>query len=196
MLHTQSVFSLRLDDDRELRLLEDADARELDQVICSNQTFLSRWMPWAPEQTLERTRTFIRDSRRQLGENQGFQAAIVERGQIVGVIGFHRLDWVNRATSIGYWIAEDRQGRGTMTAAARALIDHAFRVWGMHRVEVRAGVENHRSQAVARRLGFVQEGVLRHAERIGDRYVDHVVYAMLSDDWDCDHQLKPGGLIE
>lgn len=195
MLHTQGVFSLRLDDDRELRLLEDADAEELDQLISANQEFLSCWMPWAPEQTLERTRTFIRDSRRQLGENQGFQAAIVDRGQIVGMIGFHRLDWVNRATSIGYWIAEDRQGRGTMTAAARALIDHAFRVWGMHRVEIRAGVENPRSQAVARRLGFVQEGVLRHAERLGDRYVDHAVYAMLSDDWDSNRQGERG-LIE
>ncbi len=158
-------------------------------MICSNQEFLSRWMPWAPGQTLERTRTFIAASRRQLGENQGFQAAIVDRGQIVGVIGFHRLDWVNRSTSIGYWIAQDSQGRGTMTAAARTLIDHAFRVWGMHRVEIRAGVENHPSRAVARRLGFVQEGVLRDAERVGDRYVDHAVYAMLSDGWaPIDHQ--------
>ncbi len=75
-----------------------------------------------------------------------------------------------------------------MTAAARALIEHAFSVWGLHRVEIRAGAENHRSQAVARRLGFAQEGVLRHAERVGDRYVDHAVYAMLSDDWVCGHQ--------
>ena len=42
---------------------------------------------------------------RQLADDNGFQLTIVDGGALVGVIGFHRVDWANRATSIGYWIA-------------------------------------------------------------------------------------------
>jgi ribosomal-protein-serine acetyltransferase len=172
-----------LDEDRYLRLTEEADAEEMYAVVDANREFLARWMPWAAAQTLETTREYIRISRRQFAENQGLQLVIVEHDQIVGGLGFHKIDWVNRWTSIGYWIAEASQGRGTVTRAVRALTNHALTVWRLNRVEIQAGVENERSRAIPERLGFRQEGVLRQAERVGDRYVDHAVYAMLAEDW-------------
>jgi ribosomal-protein-serine acetyltransferase len=75
------------------------------------------------------------------------------------------------------------QGRGTMTAAVRALVDHAFGEWGLHRVVIEAAVDNAPSRAVPERLGFREEGVRRAAERHGERYLDLVVYAMLAVDW-------------
>jgi ribosomal-protein-serine acetyltransferase len=177
------VLSFRIDERRLLRLLEEADAEELYGVVVENREFLARWMPWAAAQTLEDTREFIRTSRRQLGDNQGFQVAMVIDGRIAGVLGFHRLNWPNRSTSIGYWIAEHAQGHGTVTEAARALTDYAFETWKLNRVEIRAGVENVRSRAIPERLGFVEEGVMRQAELVGDHFVDHVVYAMLAEDW-------------
>ncbi len=177
------MLSFQIDDRRCLRLLEEADAQELYALVSANREFLARWMPWAAGQTLEGTLEFIRSSRKQLADNQGFQTAIVYDGQLIGVLGFHRLDWENRSTSIGYWIAEPSQGHGTITEAVRALVDHAFRTWKLNRIEVRAGVDNVRSRAVPGRLGFQEEGVLRQAERVGDRFVDHVVYAMLAQDW-------------
>lgn len=121
--------------------------------------------------------------RRQIADNQGLQTAIVQDGRIVGSIGYHRIEWEHRATSIGYWIAEFAQGQGTVTRAARALVEHAFSVWKLNRVEIQVGVGNDRSRAVALRLGFTQEGVLRAAERVGDRFVDHAVFSMLAGDW-------------
>lgn len=180
---TEAVLSFRIDDRRSLRLYEEADAEELYEVTAANREYLARWMPWARDQSLEGTREFIRTSRRQLAENQGFQLAITVDGRIVGGLGFHRLDWENRSTSIGYWIAEGAQGQGTVTEAVRALVNHAFTTWKMNRVEIRAGVENLRSRAIPTRLGFVEEGVMRQAERVGDRVIDHVVYAMLAQDW-------------
>ena len=43
--------------------------------------------------------------------------------------------------------------------------------------------ENARSRAIPERLGFTQEGTLRQVERVGDRDLDNVVYAMLAEDW-------------
>jgi ribosomal-protein-serine acetyltransferase len=181
--HTGRVLTFQIDERRCLRLLEEADADELYTVVDANREFLAGWMPCAADQTLEGTVEFIRTSRKQLADNQGFQVAIIEDGGIVGVLGFHRLDWENRSTSLGYWIAESSQGHGTVTRAVHALADHAVRTWKLNRVEIRAGVDNARSRAIPTRLGFREEGVLRQAERVGDRFVDHVVYAMLAADW-------------
>ncbi len=175
--------SFQLDERRRLRLWEEADAEELYAIVDQNREYLARWLPWPPLQTLEGTLEFIRMSHRQFLANQGFQAAVVADERIVGGIGFHRIDWENRSTTIGYWLAESAQGQGTMTQAVQALVEHAFRTWRLNRVEIRAGVGNERSRAIPGRLGFSQEGVLRHAERIGDRYVDLVVYSMLAGDW-------------
>src|ERR1700761_5600844 len=132
------MLTLALDERRFLRLLEEADTEELYTVIDANRAHLARWMPWAQGQTLDRTRTFIRDSLRQLADNQGFQVGMIDDGAIVGVLGYHRLDWENRATSLGYWIAEGAQGRGTVTLAVAALVDHAFGHWKLNRLEIRA----------------------------------------------------------
>jgi ribosomal-protein-serine acetyltransferase len=163
-----------------LRLFRESDAEELHRLIATNQTHLADWLPWAQRPAdVEERRQFIRAGLRQHRTNDGFQAAIVERGAIVGVIGFHHVDWQNRATSIGYWLAAGSQGRGTMTEAVHALLVHAFDIWELERVEIRVAVGNERSAAIPRRLGFSREGVLRHGERHADGYKDIVVYSLL-----------------
>lgn len=177
------MFTLALDDGVYLRLPEEIDASELYDVIAANRQPLALWMPWAAETTLAATLTFIRTSRQQLADNRGFQAVIIDGDAIAGVIGFGRLDWENRSASLGYWLREASQGRGMVTNATRALVAYAFEVWRLNRLEIRAGTGNHRSQRVAERLGFVKEGVIREAERVGDRYVDHVLYSVLAREW-------------
>jgi ribosomal-protein-serine acetyltransferase len=167
-----------------LRLFEESDAEEMYALVDANRAHLEPWMPWVPlvhgpEDQLE----FIRATRRQVGANDGFQAGIVTAGgALAGTVGFHGVSWMNRATSIGYWLGADHQGRGTMTQAVRALADHAFEVWGLHRIEISAAVDNTRSRAIPERLGFREEGVRREAERHGERYLDLVVYGLLATD--------------
>jgi ribosomal-protein-serine acetyltransferase len=166
-----------------LRLLEEDDAEELYALIDGDRERLAQWLPWAHTQTLEATRAFIRATRRQVAEDDGMQTALQVGGRIAGVVGVHGVSWQHRSTSIGYWLAEAYTGRGLMTAAVRAYTRHAFGAWRLHRVELRAAVGNVRSQAVAERAGFVREGVLRGAERVGDRYHDLVVFGALAPEW-------------
>ena len=168
---------------RDLRRLEESDADELYRLIDANRAYLAPWLPWAEAQTHEGTVEFIRMIRRQEASNDGFQAALTFDDRIVGMIGFHGVNWPHGSTTIGYWLDERHQGRGLMTRAVRQLMDHAFRVWDLHRVEIQAAVDNHRSRAIPERLGFRDEGVRREAERIGDGYKDLVVYAMLAPEW-------------
>jgi ribosomal-protein-serine acetyltransferase len=174
---------LAVTDDCQLRLLEEADSEELYRVIEANRPYLARWMPWAAAQTPETTVEFIRATRRQAAADDGFQAALVCDGAIIGIAGFHSVNWQHGSTTIGYWLDEQHQGRGLMTRAVRALVDLAFVEWGLHRVEIRAAIDNSGSRAIPERLGFREEGVQREAERIGERYNDLAVYGLLAPEW-------------
>ncbi len=165
-----------------VRPLEAGDAEELHALVRATPD-LEEWMPWAAEQDLAATERFIDEAERQhLGEN-GFQAAIEPEGEIIGVVGFHAIDWVNRNTSLGYWLTASARGRGIMTTVVSALLDHAFYEWELHRVEIHCAPDNLRSRAIPERLGFREEAHLRETELVGGRYLDSVVYGLLEEDW-------------
>lgn len=98
-------------------------------------------------------------------------------------MGHVNVDRADRKTELGYWIAEDYQGRGIVTRAVRALIDHAFAVLNLNRVEIQAAQTNVRSRAIAEKLGFRLEGTLRQSEWADSRYLDHAVYGLLRAEW-------------
>jgi ribosomal-protein-serine acetyltransferase len=180
----EPVLARSLGDGVELRLLEERDAAALFALIDANRARLREWLPWVDnEQSPETTRRFLRSAQRQLDDNRGGQYAIVEHGQLAGVVGQHPIDWANRAVNVGYWLGAAYEGRGLMTRACRALVTYAFREQRLHRVEIRAAPANRRSRAIPERLGFRQEGVLRDAEWLYDHHVDLVVYGMLADEW-------------
>jgi ribosomal-protein-serine acetyltransferase len=63
------------------------------------------------------------------------------------------------------------------------MIRHAFEEHKLHKVVISCAIDNPRSRAVAERLGFIQEGILRQADRLHDRYVDTVFYGLLEEEW-------------
>lgn len=173
-----------LSEDLSLVLLEPRHAEALFRVVDANRGYLRQWLPWldinrSPEDTL----SFIQRAQKQFAENNGFQTALQFRGEVAGMIGYMRIDWQHRSAGLGYWLAEALQGRGLMTTASRAYLQHAFHDLELNRVEIRAAVENTRSRAVPERLGFKLEGVIRQAEWLYDHFVDHAVYGMLRSEW-------------
>jgi ribosomal-protein-serine acetyltransferase len=167
----------------ELRLWEAGDAAELTAAIAGDREHLSRWLPWAESHGFADSIDFLERARLQVAANDGFDAALVFDGRIAGGVGFHRVDWINGATSIGYWLNSRAEGRGLMTAAVTALLDHAFGVWDLHRVIIEVVVDNERSAAIPERLGFRQEALLREAKFIGGSHEDTRLYAMLAPEW-------------
>jgi len=165
-----------------LRPLGVDDADELHALVEANRAHLEPWMPWAGQERAG-TVEFLDAAVVQAATGDGASYAVLDHQRIVGTAGFHRVDWRNASTSIGYWLARDAQGRGLITRAVTTLIEHAFGAWDLHRVEIRAAPDNVRSRAVPERLGFVQEGILRGSERHADRFGDLVVYGMLAPDW-------------
>lgn len=178
------MFQKRWDDGIEMRTFEAGDAEALFACVDANRARLREWLPWLDyNRAVEDSRTFIGICAAQENDGKGFTAALRIGERIVGVAGFHPLDRKNRAAALGYWIGKEAEGKGLVTRAARELVRHAFEVYGSNRVEIRCATGNLRSQAVARRLGFTEEGTLRECEWLYDRFVDHRVFSMLRSEW-------------
>lgn len=178
------MFTLQLQDDYVLKMLEKCYADDLFEVTDRNREYLRQWLPWVDAtQSVKQSIEFIYAMRQAYADYKGFTLGIFHQGHIVGCVGLNQIDWRNKRTDIGYWLAKDHMGHGVMTAACKVLIDYAFVELKLNRVEIRAATENSKSRAIPERLEFVEEGVIRQAEWLYDHYVDHVVYSMLKEEW-------------
>ena len=176
--------NLEVDANIFLSLVELKDADEIFALVNSSRSYLREWLPWVDlNKTSEDTREFIKSAQQQYSDRNGFHCCIKYKTKIAGIVGFHRIDWTNQTTELAYWLGEGYQGLGLMTKCCRVLTNYAFAFdnLNLNRVEIRAN--NLKSAAIPERLGFSQEGILREAEWVNNRFVDNIVYSMLQKDW-------------
>jgi ribosomal-protein-serine acetyltransferase len=156
---------------------------EMHFLIEDNREYLARWLPWARSQNLAASREFLAKCEAEWASGQAYAFGMRLDGKLVGTLGCHEIDRVNRHASVGYWLAERYQGRGIVTRCVRAVTDCLFREFELNRVEIRAIPENKRSRAVAERCGYTFEGVLREVAVFYDGFTDLAVYSMLRREW-------------
>ncbi len=84
-------------------------------------------------------------------------------GTLLGTCGVFRWNRGWRTCLTGYELARQAQGRGYMTEALRAIYAWAFATMGVERIEAQVHPRNTPSLALLKRLGFVEEGLLREA---------------------------------
>jgi ribosomal-protein-serine acetyltransferase len=178
------VFQAEIDESTNLVPLELRHADEIFQAVDEHRDDLREWLPWVDgTRTADDVREFLRNAIEERESGDGVIAGFWQAGQFAGVFGLHAIDYKNACTSIGYWLAPPFRGRGYMTKACRLVLDHAFNELKLNRVVIQCAVENLKSRAVPARLGFMQEGILRQAEKLPRGYVDIVVYGMLAEEW-------------
>jgi len=122
---------------------------------------IQRWIFALPSPyTRDDAREFVREAAPGArASGRALIVAIEADGVLVGSSGVHLGDG-KLGPEIGYWVAAGARGRGYAAEAAHALAEWAL-ARGAPRVHLVADVRNTASQAVARRAGFTQEGVLR-----------------------------------
>lgn len=179
---------LRYDINEQLQLrmftVDDADA--LFKLTMASKPYLREWLGWLDyTETVEDSRQNIEGRIKGLMETGGYPKsfAIVYQGELAGTIGFNDIDRGIKCGTVGYWLGQEFQGKGIMSQALETVIDYGFRDLKLDKIEIRVATENMKSRALPERFGFLEEGVLRNAEWLYDRYVDHVVYGLLRDEW-------------
>lgn len=167
-----------------LRAPVPSDAPELNALIRSSLPELKPWMIWAQTPPpLAETRAFIRARLADFRARTHFMMLLVSRrsGHIVGSMAILRIDWAVPKMEIGYWCATRSTGHGYITEAAGALTHLAFETLGAARVEIVCDARNTGSRAVAERLGYRLDGILKNERRSPDgQLTDSCLYAVTS----------------
>jgi ribosomal-protein-alanine N-acetyltransferase len=102
---------------------------------------------------------------------------------VVGLLQVRQLDPSFEAAEWECTLTPSIRGSGVFIEAARLAGSLAFGDVGAHRLEARVALHNGRANGALRKLGAVQEGVLRRAARWRNHYVDQVLWSILKEDW-------------
>ncbi|MDF1522224.1 MAG: GNAT family protein [Trueperaceae bacterium] len=179
------AFALRLGDGLALRLRERHHVDALAELLATEHEHLAPSFGWAQRPGRAEAERQVAQGLERFGQGRGWHADLCEHGRVVGAMWLHDLQRRGGSTEVGYWLRRDAQGRGLVTRAMRALHRHFFEGRGLGRVCLAIEPGHARSEAVARRLGYAPEAVLRGAHmNVSGRPVDLAFYGLLREDWD------------
>ncbi|MGE5228918.1 MAG: GNAT family N-acetyltransferase [Deltaproteobacteria bacterium] len=144
-----------------VRPFEPEDAPAV-QAACDDSD-IAHWIFRLPTPyALSDAEGFIDDARRRLVADESARLAIEDAasGELLGSVGLsHFAD--RQAAELGYWVKKEVRRRGVALGAARLVVAWAFGELGVERLELLTYPGNEASQALAARLGFTRECLLR-----------------------------------
>jgi RimJ/RimL family protein N-acetyltransferase len=132
----------------------------------------------AVQQLIERA---IRD--RSTGVALTYVITLAAARTVVGLLQVRQLDPGFEAAEWECTVAPSVRGSGIFVEAARLVGSFVFGSLNTHRIEARVLLQNGRGNGALRKLGAVQEGILRRSVRRGGEYLDQVLWSMLKEDW-------------
>ncbi|MGJ1447780.1 GNAT family N-acetyltransferase [Sphingobacterium spiritivorum] len=177
-------MEIRIDEHIKLQQTSPEHAGGLLEAVDQNRDHLSRFLPWVGNmQKVTDFDQYIQYCIDLYDQQQEISFVILSDQTIVGRIGLHHINQQNKSAAIGYWLNRDMEGKGIISRSCRKIIDLAFNEFGLNRIEIKAAVENTKSQAIPQRLGFQREGILRQSELVNGIFLDLVIFSMLKDEW-------------
>jgi ribosomal-protein-alanine N-acetyltransferase len=165
-----------------LRELRAEDAPSLLAMLTTEE--VSRFIS-PPPTTVEGFQRFIAWTHRERGAGNYACFAIVPQGMetAIGIYQVRALDPAFGTAEWGFAMGSQYWGSGIFAEGARMILDFAFDVIGAQRLEARAAVANGRGNGALRKIGAVQEGLLRRSFLRNGQHHDQVLWGILADDW-------------
>jgi ribosomal-protein-alanine N-acetyltransferase len=165
-----------------LRELVSTDALSLLSMLSTEEVAKFISPPPTTPQGFER---FIAWGERERKAGNQFTFGMVPEGcdHAVGLVQVRAIAPRFSVAEWGFAVGSPFWGTGLFLAGARMTLDFAFQHTAVNRLEARAVVQNGRGNAALRKLGAVQEGVLRGSLLKNGTYLDQIMWSILSQDW-------------
>ena len=164
---------------RELRI---SDAASLLAMLSTEE--VARFIS-PPPTTVEGLERFIAWTQRERAAGNYACFAVVPHGMdsAIGIFQVRQLEPGFGTAEWGFAIGSAFWGTGVFMDGARLVIDFAFEVIGTHRLEARAAILNGRGNGALRKVGAMQEGILRKSFLRHGEYLDQALWTILDEDW-------------
>ena len=164
---------------RELRL---SDAPSLLAMLSTEE--VARFIS-PPPTTVEGFERFIAWTHRERAAGNYACFAVVPHGMdtAIGIFQVRQLEPGFATAEWGFAIGSAFWGTGVFMDGARMVIDFAFDTIHTHRLEARAAILNGRGNGALRKIGAVQEGILRKSFLRHGEYFDQALWTILDEDW-------------
>jgi RimJ/RimL family protein N-acetyltransferase len=165
-----------------LRELRASDAPSLFALLTAAE--VSRFIS-PPPSTVEGFERFISWTLRQraAGAYACFAVTLKGHDTAIGIFQIRETEPAFRTAEWGFAIGSTFWGSGIFQEGADLVLDFAFNTIGVHRLEARAAVQNGRGNGALRKMGAVQEGLLRGSFLKNGEYLDQALWTILEDDW-------------
>lgn len=142
------------------------DGPELNAAILESWEEIKDWLPFVKQgkPTLENSEENVRRAFAKWVLREDLRVSMwdIETGKFAGSTGLHRINWELPAFEIGYWVRTSFAGKGLISEAVNALTRFAFQELKAKRVELRCDPNNAKSIAVAEKMGYRREGLLKN----------------------------------
>jgi RimJ/RimL family protein N-acetyltransferase len=174
-----------------LRELRTSDAASLFALLTTEE--VSRFIS-PPPTSVEGFERFIgwAARQRQAGSYACFAVTVEGADTAIGIFQLRELEPGFGTAEWGFAIGSPYWGTGVFQEGAQLMISFAFETVGVHRLEARAAVRNGRGNGALRKIGAVQEGVLRKSFLKNGEYLDQVLWTILDEDWSANVDWKSG----
>jgi RimJ/RimL family protein N-acetyltransferase len=177
-----------------LRELRAADAASLLAMLTTDE--VARFIS-PPPTTIEGFKAFIAWTVREREMGNYICYGVVPEGMTtaVGLFQLRSLEPGFGSCEWGFALGTEFWGTGLFVAGARAILNFGVDVIGLQRFEARAAVANGRGNGALRKIGAVQEGVLRRSFLRHGQYHDQVLWSILAEDWRMQRVDHPAGVV-
>jgi ribosomal-protein-alanine N-acetyltransferase len=170
--------------DVRLRPLELGDAPLLARLFTSQRAFMAPFDPPRPDSfySEDGQRLELELLERERAADRLYRFLIEADGHPAGLLSVSRITrGPFQNGGLGYWVAEELNGRGVGTGAVARVCEWGFGEAGLHRLEAATLVDNIASQTVLRRNAFVEIGLCPRYLFIAGAWRDHLLFAKTAD---------------
>jgi [ribosomal protein S5]-alanine N-acetyltransferase len=157
-----------------------SDAKTIFEILSDAE--VTKYHDLSPPTSLSQVEWLINQRAKRFQAKQGIRWGIAHKSNnvVIGSCGYRYKS--PTLAEVGYELAQPYWRQGIMSEALNAIIQFGFQTIGLQRIEAMVMLENTASSELLKKLGFIEEGILRDYGFWKGQFHDLRLFSLLKQD--------------